>query len=238
MKMEGKSEYDVKGEYCSIRDILVLPDGQVLLADKGNETVKLLNQQFKLVRSCKVSGEPWGMCQITPSEVGVTVGSEVQFIKINNSNLETDRKLKLQHKCFSISHHQGALFVTSGTALYKYSKSGKLFNKLHEVNCVTVFKPVWQSLSLAVSLTGDKLYIADPFNDNLLTLTMDGSVLATFKDPELQCPIYVYVTGRAVGSLPLWLQYGMGFRTHGQSATTAALPPLLWDKTTRSWCTK
>ncbi|XP_052225322.1 uncharacterized protein LOC127840902 [Dreissena polymorpha] len=197
MKMEGKSEYDYKGEYgrdCSIRDILVLPDGLVLLADKGNETVKLLNQQFKLVSQCKVSGKPGGLCQITPSEVGVTVGKEIQFIKINNSQLVTDRKLQLQHECFCISHHQGDLFVTSYSALYKYSKSGKLFSKLHNVKGVNVILPMTPALSLAVSPKGDKLYIADPFNNNLLTLAMDGSVLATFKDPELKSPIYVHVT--------------------------------------------
>ncbi|KAH3703853.1 hypothetical protein DPMN_078900 [Dreissena polymorpha] len=46
----------------------------------------------------------------------------------------------------------------------------------------------------AVSPTGDKLYITDHYNDKLLTLAMDGSVLATFKDPELKCPMCVHVT--------------------------------------------
>ncbi|KAH3704135.1 hypothetical protein DPMN_079190 [Dreissena polymorpha] len=134
-----KSEYDISVSADSnvellhcIRDICVLPSGQVLIADMNK--VKLLNQQYQVVSQCRLSGQPWGICQITPSDVGVTVGSEIQFIKVNNSQLVTDRKLQLQHDCKSIAYHEGDLFVTSGTALYKYTLSGTLVGKLHEHN--------------------------------------------------------------------------------------------------------
>ncbi|KAH3836043.1 hypothetical protein DPMN_109412 [Dreissena polymorpha] len=135
ISIDGKSEYAVcvQGDStCLIRGICVLPCGQVLVANWSNKKVKLLNEQYQVVSHCSVSDAPYFICQITPSEVGVTVGSEVQFIKVNNNQLVKDRKLKFQHKCFGIASHQGDLFVTSGTELYNYSLDGKLVSKLHE----------------------------------------------------------------------------------------------------------
>ncbi|XP_052258438.1 uncharacterized protein LOC127863115 isoform X2 [Dreissena polymorpha] len=139
ISIDGMSEYDVcvqREKRCSIRAICVLPSGQVLVVDEYNKQVKLLNQQYQVVSHCSVFDGLLGMCkymcQITPSEVGVTVGSKVQFIKVNNNQLVKDRKLKFQHDCYGIASHQGDLFVTSGTELSNYSLDGKLVSKLHE----------------------------------------------------------------------------------------------------------
>ncbi|XP_052232858.1 uncharacterized protein LOC127845767 [Dreissena polymorpha] len=192
IRIDGKSENNVSFQgdsICTILDICVLPSGQVLVVDQNNKKVKLLNQQYLLLSHCSVSGKPQYMCQITPSEVGVTVGSEVQFIKVNNNQLVKDRKLKFQHGCYGIASHQGDLFVTSGTELYNYSLDGKLVSKLHENKSVT-----GRERSCAVSPTGDKLYITNYNQDKLLTLARDGSVLSIFTDPELGCPACVHVT--------------------------------------------
>ncbi|KAH3750422.1 protein PML-like isoform X2 [Dreissena polymorpha] len=196
IRIDGKSEYDVRlrndsnNEFsCSIIDICVLPSGEVLVLDDKNNNVKLLNQHYQLVSHCSVPGLSWGMCQITPCEVGVTVGDEVQFIKVNNNQLVKDRKLKFQHRLFSIAFHQGDLFVTSSTELYNYSLSGKLVSKLHEDNSNTLTVDC-----CAVSPTGDKLYITNYIQHKLLTLARDGSVLSTFMDYELECPRGVHVT--------------------------------------------
>ena len=50
---------------------------------------------------------------------------------------------------------------------------------------------VWRC---AVSRTGDRLYITNSSQSKLITLTMDGSVLATFEDPDLISPTVVHVT--------------------------------------------
>ncbi|XP_052255544.1 uncharacterized protein LOC127861182 [Dreissena polymorpha] len=192
IRIDGKSEYDVRvqgDETCYIHDIFVLPSGQVLVVDSNNKKVKLLNKQYQVVSHCSVSDMPQYICQITPSEVGVTVGKEVQFIKVNNNQLVKDRKLKFRHDCYGIASHRGDLFVTSGTELYNYSLDGKLVSKLHENKSdeLTVY-------SCAVSQTGDKLYIGNYNQKKLLTLARDGSVLSSFTDPELVRPSCVHVT--------------------------------------------
>ncbi|KAH3821724.1 hypothetical protein DPMN_123491 [Dreissena polymorpha] len=121
---------------CTVSGICVLTDGQVMVADRNNQRVKLLNQQYQVVSHLDVSARPVDMCLITPSEVAVAVNTSnmhgVQFITVNQGKLVRGRKFQLQHKCTGIAHHQGDLFVTSGEKLYKYTLSGKLICRLYD----------------------------------------------------------------------------------------------------------
>ncbi|XP_052229186.1 uncharacterized protein LOC127843152 [Dreissena polymorpha] len=191
--VKGKSEHNVfipsDSETCLINAICVLPDGQVLVADSGNQKVKLLNQQFQVVSHCGVTAWPWDMCVITPSEVAVSVNHGIQFITVNKTQLVPARKVQLEHDCKGIAHHQMDLFITSRKALYKYSLSGNLVCILYEdvSGPDTVYK-------CAVSPTGDRLYIISYYKHKLLTLARDGTLLATYTDPALRSPTCLHVT--------------------------------------------
>ncbi|KAH3749414.1 uncharacterized protein LOC127847627 isoform X1 [Dreissena polymorpha] len=190
--VKGKSVHNVRissdSKVCNITAICVLPEGQVLVADSGNENIKLLDQQHQVVSHCSVTTWPRDMCQITPSDVAVALKSEVQFITVNNRKLVTGGKLQLKHACVGIACHQEDLYISDYTALYKYTLSGKQVSKMYEdkTGDFTV-------KACAVSPTGDKLYITNVSNKKVLTLARDGSVLATFTDHALLEP-YVHVT--------------------------------------------
>ncbi|KAH3790351.1 hypothetical protein DPMN_168549 [Dreissena polymorpha] len=195
--VQGKSEHSVRIQSdtatCYITVICVLPNKQVLVADYYNKKVKLLNQQYHVLSHWVVTSYIYDMCQITPREVAVALHGnnsnihEVQFITVNQSQLAPGRKLELLHNCWGIAHHQGELFVSSGTALFKYSLSGKLVCRLYkDISGCTVYK-------CAVSQTGDKLYITNQEQNKLLTLARNGTLLATLTDPALEVPYGLHV---------------------------------------------
>ncbi|KAH3749735.1 uncharacterized protein LOC127847204 [Dreissena polymorpha] len=184
----------------AIAAICVLPDGQVLCLDYHNKKVKLLDQQYRVVSHCGVNACLEDMCQITPSKVAVIVDDggntqEVQFITVIQSQLVLGRKFKLGHQCTGIAHHQGDLFIASGTTLYKYSLSGRMFRELYsdDTGGATVYR-------CAVSPTGDKLYITSYYDDRLITLVRDGkdldSELAYYPKyvREVEGPTDIHVT--------------------------------------------
>ncbi|XP_052220599.1 uncharacterized protein LOC127837496 [Dreissena polymorpha] len=107
----------------------------------------------------------------------------------SNMQLVTGKKLQLQHPCVGIACHQGDLYITSGTALCKYTMSGKQVSKMYE-NTSGSFT-VWKC---TMSPTGDKLYLTNFSQCKLLTLARDGTLLATFTDSELQHPDGLHVT--------------------------------------------
>ncbi|KAH3721250.1 hypothetical protein DPMN_064169 [Dreissena polymorpha] len=179
---------------CSITGICVLTDEQVLVADRGNKRFKLLNQQYQVVSHWDVARVyVRDMCQITPSEVAVALDKtpsnthNVQFITVTQSQLTLGRKLELQHGCTGIACHQGELFICSGSALYKYALSGKQLCRLYEDRSLG-----YAVNKCAVSPTGNRLYITSW--DKLHTLARDGTLLATFSDPALECPWGLHVT--------------------------------------------
>ncbi|KAH3894366.1 hypothetical protein DPMN_018522 [Dreissena polymorpha] len=140
--VKGKSVHNVKmpseSGTCQITAVCALPNGQVLVADSKNNKVKLLNQQYQVVSHWDVTPSPEAMCLITPSEVAVAVIKNasnthgVHFITVIQSEHVLGRKLQLKHSCLGIAHHQGDLFIASGTALFKYTLNGKLVCKLYE----------------------------------------------------------------------------------------------------------
>ncbi|KAH3703902.1 uncharacterized protein LOC127860877 isoform X1 [Dreissena polymorpha] len=218
---------------CSIIGMCVLTDGQVLVADRGNNRVKLLNQQYQVVSHCGVAKYVEGMCQITPSEVAVDVNDNasnthnLQFITVTQSQLTLGRKLELQHKCKGIACHQGDLFICSGTALFKYTLYGKQLCRLyedHRSSYDTVVK-------CAVSPTGDRLYIISFSQQKLLTLARDGTLLATYTDPALNGPRGLHVTPAGQVLVCGWLSdtvLQMGWKGKSKLATLSTKKDGVW----------
>ncbi|XP_052266364.1 uncharacterized protein LOC127868545 isoform X2 [Dreissena polymorpha] len=131
-----KCQYDLKiptdGTTSYYTGICVTTSDYILVADHRNNRVKLLNQQYKVISHCDVPVSEGEMCQISASEVAVTVSDGVQFISVANIQLVKGTKLQFQHHCTGIAHHEGNLYVTSGTALYQYTKTGALVQKIYE----------------------------------------------------------------------------------------------------------
>ncbi|KAH3717420.1 uncharacterized protein LOC127855740 [Dreissena polymorpha] len=101
--VQGKSEYDVSIPSDSqksfyINAMCVLSD-QIIVADVSNKRIKLLNHQYQVVDHCDLTAAPCDMCQITPSEVAVTMGededdtNEVQFVSVSGGQLVESTKL-------------------------------------------------------------------------------------------------------------------------------------------------
>ncbi|XP_052221852.1 uncharacterized protein LOC127838265 [Dreissena polymorpha] len=194
LTVKSKSEFIVrmssdKSQTCSIRGICCLPSGQVIVTDYDNKKVKLLNQNYNISSYCDVHSGPEGICQITPSEVAVTVYKDVQFISVSNGQLVSGRKFQLLHEVIGIANHHGALYVTSRIALYHYTLNGSLVKKLYED--ASGSNTVWRC---AVSPSGHRIYVTNKPQHKLITLATDGTLISTFTDPELQNPWGVHVT--------------------------------------------
>ncbi|KAH3782183.1 hypothetical protein DPMN_160095 [Dreissena polymorpha] len=194
LTVKSKSEYSVRmssdtKQTYQINGICCLPSDQVIVIDHFNYKVKLLDQHYNVASHCDVTGNPISICQITSSEVAVNVGSDVQFISVSNGQLVNGRKFQLQHAASGISHHQGALYITSATALYHYTLTGSLVKKLYEdaSGSHTVYR-------CAVSPAGDRIYVTNHSQHKLITLATDGTQISTFTDPELKDPWGVHVT--------------------------------------------
>ncbi|XP_052248343.1 uncharacterized protein LOC127856280 isoform X2 [Dreissena polymorpha] len=166
-----------------------------VITDFNNKRVKLLNHHYQVVGHCDLTASPEDMCQITSSEVAIAVDMkkthEVLFVSVNGVRLVKDRKLTFQHRCYGIAFNQkyNQLYLTTGTALYNYSISGVLLKKLYEdiAGDYTVSR-------CAVSPLGDKIFVLNIRQGQVLTLAKDGTPLYTFTDTDLHNTRGIHVT--------------------------------------------
>ncbi|XP_052781191.1 uncharacterized protein LOC128217828 [Mya arenaria] len=191
---EGYKEYNVKMSSdrcnCDIEGICGLPGGEVVITDGTNKKVKLLDQEYRVVDHCDVPKYPLDVCHIGGNEVAVCVNNnddrcELHFINITKGKLVTTRKLSFTHRCYSAAYHGSNLYISSRTALYVYTMTGKLIEKLYEDKSMT---------RIAISNEGKIIYITNFSNNQLITLDNLGNKLATFTDPDLLKPRGVHVT--------------------------------------------
>ncbi|KAH3850779.1 hypothetical protein DPMN_093252 [Dreissena polymorpha] len=195
LSVKRTSQYNVKissdsNQTCYIIGICSLRSGEVIVADNLNKKVKLLDQHFNVSSHCDVSSKPQDMCLITSNEVAVTLeDAGVQFMSVSNRQLVKGRTLQFPHKAVGIAHRQGALYITSRTALYHYTLSGTLVKKVYEETETGDIVYL-----CALSPAGDRIYVTNLNQHKLLTLASDGSLISTFTDPELANPCGVHVT--------------------------------------------
>ncbi|KAH3718406.1 hypothetical protein DPMN_061210 [Dreissena polymorpha] len=138
--VQGKSEYDMRilSDYWkfmksffsighSITAICDLPNDQILVADHSYERIKLLNHQYQVVGYCDLTGYPRNICHITANKVAISMNKyktyAVQFVSVNSGRLVMGINLQFQHLCNGIAHNLQNLYITSDTALFKYSMS-------------------------------------------------------------------------------------------------------------------
>ncbi|KAH3880315.1 hypothetical protein DPMN_004227 [Dreissena polymorpha] len=119
---------------CYITGICETSNGELLITDRWNCKVKLLNQTYKVVDHFELPDSPVSMYSIDPSLVAVITceSSEFHFNRVTNGRLVQDRTLNLQHNCSGIAYHHSNLYITPGTALYQYSLDGTLLSKLND----------------------------------------------------------------------------------------------------------
>ncbi|XP_052817505.1 uncharacterized protein LOC128243660 [Mya arenaria] len=199
LKTENKSTFNVKAkpdtDVCYIIGITELPTGEIILADNRHNRVKVLNREYKVIAQCDVPIEPKDICHITGNQVAVAVNwppavrHEVHFLTVSAGTIMMTRKFSVDHDCMSIRHHGDQLYVGSITALYIYTKAGK------QVKTILENRSGRQTvIHFDLNQDGNKIYISNYYNPELITIDMNGNILATLHDPDMYFAYGVHVS--------------------------------------------
>ena len=97
----------------------------------------MLDKHFHVISHCDMPACPVYVCQITDAEMAVAAYNwksvhEIHVLALTNNNIVGKETFKLTHPCTGIRHHNGHLYVTSGQALYRYTMTGMLLDKMYE----------------------------------------------------------------------------------------------------------
>ena len=117
MKIESIEKVDVKfpaDQYTpEITGSLFLPNGELILCDYINSSVKVLNADFTQKEQLKLSSYPWDLCLMENDEIVITQpgAKQLLFIKIV-PKLQIGSSTSLDQSCCGVAVHNGLIFVS------------------------------------------------------------------------------------------------------------------------------
>ncbi|XP_052781463.1 uncharacterized protein LOC128218010 [Mya arenaria] len=192
-KAQSSSLYKVHMYKCNIEGICELPSGEVVIAERNNDRLMLLNRQFEVIGHCHLPLPPRHMCHTKGSEVAVAVTGidastistmhAIHFHALTKGKLQSVRKFTIDFQCISIAHHLEKLYLCSFNALYLYTMNGNIIQKLYEDN--SSYRTMH---NCAVSPDGERIYVTNQIHSKFITLDTSGQVLSTVEDPDLKYP--------------------------------------------------
>jgi hypothetical protein len=133
----------------------MLPNSEVLLADKWNKRLKKLDSSYKIISHCDVPGVPYSVCYIgNDTAVAGSIGNSIQYVNVSG-NINLTQLMKLDHECLGLACHGDTLYVSSGDTIYKYNKDCKQKQVIYQyVENRTRFN----INPIAISDNGERLY--------------------------------------------------------------------------------
>jgi hypothetical protein len=172
---------------CSIWSSCVLDTGDILIADRMNQKIKLVdNWNYKVKDSLQMSCKFSSVCKISSSEAAVCMENEtVQFV-VTENRLTKTRSLTFDHDCRGLAVLDGQLVIGNDSdQVYIYAMNGDCLKVIKtEKNGNKLFERVRE---LCVNDDGKMIHIADEFR-GIITIDRDGNVLWKYTGQKLKSP--------------------------------------------------
>ena len=191
-----------------------LPGGQLVLINQMSNIIKLIDPfTYAQIAKLDVDPVPCDVCLISDTRLAVTVCTDtaiqskpqqmiyIVHVDLENKVLVTTNYITLEHPCFGIVYHEDYLFISSATAIYKYTPTGRQVSKVYE-----------DATSIGTSISrfcfsddGDKIYIANPAKDLIVTVDRFGKMLAAVSSPNLIAPTGICTADDGTLIVSYWL---------------------------------
>jgi hypothetical protein len=177
---------DDKNDF-SIWSSCLLDTGDILIADRLNEKIKLIdNGNYKVKDSLEMSGRPLSVCKISNSEAAVSLGNKtVQFVATEN-HLTKTRSLTFDHYCRGLAVLDGQLVIGNDSdQVYIYTMNGECLKVINtEKTGSKLFRHVRE---LCVSDDREMIHVADDYQ-GVITIDRDDTVLWKYNGQDLKSP--------------------------------------------------
>ena len=191
----NKINVNSQSVYAFISGSAFLPSGELILCDRDNKKLKLLDKSLQMKESIDVPGQPWDVAPVDQHQVIVTFPDEqyLQLIQVTPS-LALGHKVDLGMKCYGVAVSRESIYISfDDSEEYKigiYDLTGnqkRMISPYNSKDGKVLFK---ESLYIDVS-NDEKIYVSGvDVNSNtsaVYCLESNGNVLNTvsntlFKD--------------------------------------------------------
>ncbi|XP_052809491.1 uncharacterized protein LOC128237956 [Mya arenaria] len=181
---------------CLLTSMLLLSGNRLLLADRTNNTVKIVDlNTSSLVSEVKVAVKPWDMCLLPGDRVAITstVGS-IQFLE-KQGQFYLGNSIKLDENCRGIGYHNDSLIVSFSTGkVKKMNMDGKALKNVSKKWFSNQFQYPW-CLTVVNEGQAAVFYVSDYAKHTITSLDIDLNILQTLENPALHGPTGITAVG-------------------------------------------
>ncbi|WAQ95140.1 TRI56-like protein [Mya arenaria] len=191
----GRSETDT--ESCWFTGAVFLPNGSLVLVDRNNSKLKLVDRSCQLVQELHLEQQPYGITVVTANQVAVTLPREnkveiydigASFV-LQESFLLNDRGYGI---CFAVDRFAVLAACASPPAIKVLSRSGE---EKHSLCPKDDYHPMFfRPWYVQMDTSGQNMYVSDTHRCHVTCIT--GTVLKqwVYKDTSLNSPRGLHVT--------------------------------------------
>ena len=188
-KVDVKSPSDKKGPLIS--GSLFMPNGELILCDDRNASVKVLNADFTQKEQIKISSRPWDLALMSNEEIVVTQPDvkSLLFIEVV-PKLQTGSSITLDQICRGVVVKNGFIYVSFDNGEIRIiDKAGQ-----QQINVYSGFR---FQLPFYVSVSQSDLLCVSECNGNNIRVfnTNSGKELYSYKNTGLVKPFKSYIDG-------------------------------------------
>ena len=203
MKVQSSSQANVrqddddKEKKTFITGCSFLPSGDLVLCDRANSKLKLLDRTFKVKDSLSLNDKPRSLSVIDNSNVIVTLPDtkQLQYVQLV-PHMKAGRVIKLDKKCWDVAVADNEIYVSCHNypgegEVRVLDLCGNLKRKLgvNKDGSYQFQGPTY----LTVSTTGKKIFVSDWEKAIISCMTPDGNIICQYKDGDLICPRALFV---------------------------------------------
>ena len=193
MKIKSVEKVDVKfqGDQSKpyISGSLFMPNGELILCDNSNCSVKVLNSDFTKKEQLKLPSNPWDLCLIVTGEVVISQpgAKSLLFMKVV-PKLQSGSSITLDQSCYGVAVRDGFIYVSFNNGEIRViDRTGQ---PQRNVYSGFSFKHPYY---ISVMPTGI-LYISESTGNNIRVLK-DGKEISNYSNAGISKPRGMYIDG-------------------------------------------
>ena len=188
-EVNARTDEDKKDPWIS--GCAVMPNGHVVLCDRENKQIKLLDDSWTITGRLNLP-DPWDVSVIDSSNVIVSLPDTKQLQKVQVfPKMKTGRTIQLDRICYGVAVSGQEIYTTChdnpGQGEVKVlDLRGNIKRRLgaNQDGSYLFTNPNY----ITVSASGEKIFVADSLTHTVTCLTPSGTVIYTYKYDDMRYP--------------------------------------------------
>ncbi|XP_060565735.1 transcription intermediary factor 1-alpha-like [Ruditapes philippinarum] len=167
---------------CFIESCALICPSQIIVTDRNNKCVKLVDVNNKTVSKYNLKYCPYGVAVVNPNLVAVTFPDDrkIQFFTITTGNkINESDMINVRTGCKKIAIHEDKIIGITSESVEIMSMSGQLIKSLSHPDMKNL-------MDIAVVPNSQMFYVGNSYrNNSVFKYDFDGNLIATYKDKDL-----------------------------------------------------